>query len=125
MRTVLVVDDEFGIAEVLNAILCDEGYRVATAINGRQGLARLAEVMPDIVLLDYMMPILDGAGMLKAMAAEPAYRGIPVIVMSALEEPQIVDRCTGYVAFLRKPFKPSTVLKIIDNVLGEKTNGGK
>lgn len=120
MRSILVVDDEYGIAEVLNAILSDEGYRVATAINGRQGLTRLAEMTPDIVLLDYMMPILDGAGMLSAMAAEPIYRAIPVIMMSALDEPQIIDRCAGYVAFLRKPFKSAAVVNVVSRVLGLK-----
>jgi CheY-like chemotaxis protein len=74
MATVLVVDDEFGIVDVLETILTDEGYRVLTACNGKQGLVRLAEERPDVVLLDLMMPILGGAGMLREMAAVPAYR---------------------------------------------------
>jgi CheY-like chemotaxis protein len=73
MPTVLVVDDEFGIVDVLETILIDEGYRVLTACNGKQGLERLATERPDVVLLDFMMPILGGAEMLAAMAAEPAY----------------------------------------------------
>ena len=67
MQTVLIVDDEFGVAEVLQSILEDEGYRAVTAINGKQGLARLAEVTPDLVMLDYMMPILDGTKTLEAI----------------------------------------------------------
>ncbi len=54
MATVLVVDDEFGIVDVLETILADEGYRVLTACNGKQGLVRLS------ALLDFMMPILGG-----------------------------------------------------------------
>ena len=69
MATVLVVDDEFGIVDVLETILTDEGYRVLTACNGKQGLVRLAEQKPDVILLDFMMPILGGDGMLRAMAA--------------------------------------------------------
>jgi CheY-like chemotaxis protein len=61
---VLVVDDEFGIADVT-----DEGYRVLTACNGKQGLVRLSEEKPEVILLDFMMPILGGGDMLRAMAA--------------------------------------------------------
>ncbi len=86
MPTVLVVDDEFGIVDVLETVLTDEGYRVLTACNGKQGLARLSEKKPDVILLDFMMPILSGGEMLRAMAAEPAYQRIPVIMMSALSE---------------------------------------
>ncbi len=67
MVTVLVVEDEFAIAELLEMVLADEGYRVLMAANGRQGLQRLAEgPRPDLVISDYMMPILDGADMLQA-----------------------------------------------------------
>ena len=84
MATVLVVDDEFGIVDVLETILTDEGYRVLTACNGKQGLVRLSEEKPEVILLDFMMPILGGGDMLRAMAAEPAYQRIPVIMMSSL-----------------------------------------
>lgn len=119
MRTVLVVDDEFGIAEVLEAILDDAGYRIVTASNGKQGLARLPEAQPDLVVLDFMMPILGGAEMLRAMAAEQAYKRIPVIMMSSLGEDVIAEKCKGYAAFLRKPFKVATVLSTVARVLGD------
>ena len=66
MATVLVVDDEFGIVDVLETILTDEGYRVLTACNGKQGLVRLSEEKPEVILLDFMMPILGGGDMLRA-----------------------------------------------------------
>lgn len=103
MATILVVDDEFGVGEVLDTILTDAGHRVLTAINGKQGLARLVETTPDVVLLDFMMPLLDGPGMLRAMAADPAHRGIPVIMMSSLDEDTVAEKCDRHVAFLRKP----------------------
>jgi CheY-like chemotaxis protein len=124
MPTVLVVDDEFGIVDVLETILTDEGYRVLTACNGRQGLERLSAEKPDVVLLDFMMPILGGAGMLDAMAAEPAYRHIPVIMISSLGENVIAEKCTGYVAYLRKPFRATAVLSTIARVLSEGANAG-
>ena len=122
MATVLVVDDEFGIVDVLETVLADEGYRVLTACNGKQGLVRLAEQKPDVVLLDCMMPILGGDGMLRAMAAVPDYQRIPVIMMSSLGEDVIAERCKGYAAFLHKPFRVAAVLSTVARVLGRVAN---
>jgi CheY-like chemotaxis protein len=118
MATVLVVDDEFGIVDVLETILTDEGYRVLTACNGKQGLVRLSEEKPEVILLDFMMPILGGGDMLRAMAAEPAYQRIPVIMMSSLSEAAVAKRCRGYAAFLHKPFRATAVLSAVARVLG-------
>ena len=117
MRTVLVVDDEFGVAEVLDAILTDEGYRVITATNGRQALARIAEQRPDLMLLDYMMPVLDGVAVLRALSADPAASTLPVIVMSALPEQAFSAGTMQYAAFLRKPFRITTVLAAVTSAL--------
>jgi CheY-like chemotaxis protein len=103
MATVLVVDDEFAIVDVLETILTDEGYRVLTACEGKQGLARLAEEKPEVILLDFMMPILSGCQMPRAMALEPAYQRIPVIMMSSVSEGVVAEGCTGYAGFLHKP----------------------
>jgi CheY-like chemotaxis protein len=124
MRTVLVVDDEFGIAEVLAEILGDAGYRVLTAIHGRQALERIAETRPDVILLDFMMPVLNGPGTLAALAADPACRDIPVIMMSSLPEGNVAERASGYAAFLRKPFKAAAVLEAIARELGRPKRGG-
>ncbi len=118
MSTVLVVDDEFGIVDVLETILADEGYRVLTACNGKQGLMRLSAETPDLILLDFMMPILGGGEMLRAMLAEPAYHSIPVIIISSLGEEVIAERCQGYAAFLHKPFRAAAVLGAVARVLG-------
>ena len=105
MQLILVIDDEFGLAEVLEAILTDLGYRVVTAINGRQGLERLREEPADLILLDMMMPVLDGPGVLRALAENPSLRKIPVIVMSSLPEDSVARMTSGYTSFIRKPFK--------------------
>ena len=67
MGIVLVVDDEFGVADLIDAILTDEGHRVLTAANGRQGLEMLAKEQLDLVFLDYMMPVMDGTVMLQTV----------------------------------------------------------
>ncbi len=119
MKTLLVVDDETSLVEVLEAILADAGYRVITATNGRAALERLANAKADLVLLDYMMPILDGPGVLKAMAGDAAYRDIPVIIISSLPEAAVAEQCHGYAAFLRKPFSATKLIATIRRILGE------
>jgi CheY-like chemotaxis protein len=116
---ILVVDDEYSIAEVLEAVLADAGHEVVTAANGRQGLERLRERRPDLVLLDLMMPIMDGSAMLRAMREDPAYRDIPAVVMSSLPETAAADAAEkAYAAFLRKPFKLQAVVDLVNAVLG-------
>lgn len=117
MQTVLVVDDEFGVAEVLQSILEDEGYRVATAINGKQALARLSEFTPDLVMLDYMMPIMDGTQTLTAIRSNTTFAKVPIIMMSSLEEASVRETCTAYDSFLRKPFRAMAVLKVVAQLL--------
>src|ERR1700760_2544132 len=80
---ILVIDDEFSVAEVLQSVLGDAGHEVVTAVNGRQGLELLGKRPPDLVLLDFMMPIMDGPAMLAAMRKHPAYRNVPAVVMSS------------------------------------------
>ena len=123
MLTVLVVDDEFGVAEVIAAILEDEGYRVLTAVNGKQGLARAGEARPDIILLDMMMPIMDGPTMLRALKADPALASIPVVMMSSLDAASVEAQCQGHVGFLRKPFRAASVTHVIAETLGRGSSG--
>jgi CheY-like chemotaxis protein len=118
MQHILVIDDEFGVAEVLEAILTDLGYQVATAINGRQGLERVREQRPDLILLDMMMPVMDGAGVLRALVADPALASIPVIVMSSLPETTVLTLASGYKRFLRKPFKLRDAVTAVRATLG-------
>lgn len=120
MALILVVDDEFSVAEVLQSVLTDAGHEVVTAVNGRQGLELLGKRRPDMVLLDFMMPIMDGPAMLQAMKENPAYRNVPAVVMSSLPEGAVAEAARGlYVAFLRKPFKLAAVTNVVKTVLGE------
>jgi CheY-like chemotaxis protein len=118
MATILVVEDEFGIAEVLASALTDSGYDVLIAINGKQGLERLKESHPELVLLDFMMPVLDGPAMVRAMRTDAELRAIPIIIMSSLPEAAIVEAVNGmYNGFIRKPFRLRTVTEMVNRVL--------
>jgi len=115
---ILIIDDEFSVAEVLEAILTDAGHEVVTASNGRQGLERAREKRPNLVLLDFMMPIMSGPSMLKALREEPGLRDVPVVIMSSLPEITVSQFAKGeYVAFLRKPFKLQDVVSIVNSAL--------
>lgn len=120
MALILVVDDEFSVAEVLQSVLVDAGHEVVTAVNGRQGLDLLGKRRPDMVLLDFMMPIMDGPAMLKAMKENPVYRNVPAVVMSSLPESAVAEAARGmYTAYLRKPFKLAAVTNIVKTLLGQ------
>lgn len=119
MGIVLVVDDEVGIAELIEAVLTDEGHRVLIAVNGKQGLEVLAKEHPNLVFLDYMMPVMNGAAMLRAIADDASMQGIPVVMMSSIPESTVAERCTGYVSFLRKPFKITDVTILADRLIGK------
>ena len=117
MATILVVDDEFGIAELLEALLEDDGHRVLTAMNGRHGLERIAEAKPDLVISDLMMPVMDGAGLLRAIRDNADLSHIPFVLMCALPEMSIADRISGYDAFLRKPFKLAEISALVKRLV--------
>jgi CheY-like chemotaxis protein len=110
---VLVVDDEFGIVKLLEEVLTDEGHRVLIATNGQQALDRAAKEKPALVLTDFMMPVMDGATLVKAMATDSALKDVPVVVMSSIPESTVAERCSGYVAYVRKPFKIFDVVDLV------------
>jgi CheY-like chemotaxis protein len=118
MKTVLVVEDEFATAELLEAVLGERGYRVVTAANGLQGLQRLGEEpVPDLIITDFMMPILDGDGLIRRVRQSEAHRHIPIIIMSAVPESTVRQRVQEYAAFIRKPFRLAAMLALVASVL--------
>jgi CheY-like chemotaxis protein len=117
VATILVVDDEFGIGELLEAVLLDDGHRVITAMNGRHALERMAEARPDLVISDLMMPVMDGGALRQAMLNNPEFAGIPFVLMCAVPEAGIRDRISHYDAFLRKPFKLAEISRMVAGLL--------
>jgi class 3 adenylate cyclase/CheY-like chemotaxis protein len=107
-EVILVVDDSEDNRDMLARRLRRQGYEVLTAAGGRPALAALAEAPVDLVLLDVMMPDLDGYAVLERLKADPARRDIPVLMISALDELDSVVRCIqlGAEDYLGKPFDP-------------------
>ena len=123
MQTILVVEDEFGVADVLMATLEDEGYRVVLAANGRQGLELLQETRPALIIADYMMPIMDGAAMGRAVRATPGFEHTPIVMTSAVAEAPIRAHFSDFQAFLRKPFRTEELVELVGRLL--KTAGAR
>ena len=119
---VLVVDDIEANRDVLCRRLIREGYRVAVADGGRQALETLASKDFDLVLLDLMMPDLDGLEVLVRMKADERLRRVPVVMISALDEAEGAIRCieAGAEDYLTKPFDPVLLRARINASLGKK-----
>jgi CheY-like chemotaxis protein len=115
-RNVLVVDDEAMIRGILALVLEDEGYSVTTAANGQQALDIVRRQLPDAVLLDLMMPVVDGWDVIKACRADPSTSTIPIIAISAVGGGQIAEKLDVQ-AFLPKPFDINRVLDVLHDVL--------
>lgn len=120
--TIVVIDDELGLAEALGAILTDDGYRVGVATNGQQGLRLIEELQPDLVLLDFMMPIMSGPAVLHALEAQGRRESLPILLMSAATEADVRAVVGDDVAFLRKPFDMPSLTKAIRAALEETKN---
>ncbi|HXD07718.1 MAG TPA: response regulator [Burkholderiaceae bacterium] len=112
-QTILVVEDEYGSAEVLQLVLEIEGYRVLLASNGREALDLMAQHRPDLVLTDFMMPIMSGAQLGAALRERPATSPIAIVMMSAAEESVVRRQFRDYNAFLRKPFSVEALLPVV------------
>jgi CheY-like chemotaxis protein len=112
VKTILLVDDEPAIIETFAEVLIWEGFHVVTAANGKEGLEKLETLTPDLALIDYMMPVMDGVDMIRAMWANPAYAEIPIIMISAapMALPQDIRK---RVPILGKPFDVAVLLRII------------
>ncbi|MEA2661570.1 MAG: hypothetical protein QOH08_1142 [Chloroflexota bacterium] len=107
----LVIDDDPSIRTLYATVLEDEGYRVTTATQGQDGLDQLA-CRPDLILLDLMMPVMDGREFLIQLRRRAAHRDTPVLVMTAS---QVAATPTGAQAVMRKPFD---VRALVDRVSG-------
>jgi len=119
VRTVLIVEDEWAIADWLELLFSEHDFQVLTASNGRAALEILQGQVPDLVLTDFMMPNLDGAGLAAAMQDDARLKDIPLVVMTSLVEERVKQRIRGHRAYLRKPFREADLLKVITDIFGK------
>jgi DNA-binding response OmpR family regulator len=115
-KTIVVVDDEVGTVDVLVAALSASGFHVKGLTDSSEALNKLRATPPSIVLLDMIMPTLDGAQLLRSIKSERRLADTRVIMLSGLPESMVRRRCSGYAAFLRKPFTLDELLATIQSV---------
>jgi DNA-binding response OmpR family regulator len=122
IRKVVCIEDDPAMIDLVTLILKSKGFEVTGAMSGLEGLEVIGKVRPDLVLLDLMMPEMDGWDVYQRMKADEYMRTIPVIVVTA--KAQTIDKVLGLnIAkvqdYITKPFSPSELVKSIRKVLGE------
>jgi len=121
LKKILLVEDEKNIVLGVSICLRSAGLEVSVAEDGADALKKLETDKPDLVLLDLVMPKLNGLEALQAMKANEATRDIPVIVLSARAQEEDIQRATelGAADYMAKPFRPEELLTVIRRVLKE------
>jgi DNA-binding response OmpR family regulator len=109
---VLIVDDDEDMAEVVKAVLDSEGYHCRYAANGRQALDEVAAAMPAVVLLDMLMPVMNGWDCARALRARYGM-ALPIIVMTAAEHAEARRNDVGADGVLSKPFDLHELLRVV------------
>jgi DNA-binding response OmpR family regulator len=117
--TILIVDDEREIRELLRYNLERQGYQVLTAQDGEEGLSRIFATHPDLVLLDLLLPGLNGLEVLRELRQEPSTRDLPVLLLTArgAEMDKLLGFERGADDYITKPFSPREVIARVEAVL--------
>jgi two-component system, OmpR family, response regulator VicR len=123
IRQVVYIEDEPEMIDLVKLILATKGYNVTGAHGGREGLDLVRKIIPDVVLLDLMMPGMDGWEVFQQLRADEATRQIPVIIVTA--KAQNIDKVLGlHIAkvddYISKPFSPDDLTTSIERVLAER-----
>ena len=114
-RKVLVIDDEPGIIDIVEANLEGDGFEVISASNGKEGLEKIKNEQPELVVLDVMMPEMDGWEVLRSLEKDDSTAGLPVIMLTAkaADEDYIFGLEEGAVEYITKPFLPQELVNRI------------
>jgi DNA-binding response OmpR family regulator len=120
VKRVLVIDDDPNVVEVITVNLEAEGYTVETAVDGRAAWAHLMAALPDVVILDWMLPGRSGIDLLHDLRANPDTKDVPVVLLSAKARDEEI--WTGWQAganyYLTKPFKLEQLLYYLEQLCG-------
>jgi DNA-binding response OmpR family regulator len=119
-KRILLADDEEDIKTVVTMFLESQGYEVLTAFDGLDALEKTRTEKPDLILLDIMMPVLDGYEVCKRLKEDATMSNIPILILSAAAHVESVDRGlkAGAKDYIVKPFEPEKLLEKIEQVIG-------
>ncbi|NQU73912.1 MAG: response regulator [Candidatus Omnitrophica bacterium] len=118
-KKILVVEDEPDLVLMLEARLTSEGYEVHSAFDGLEGIKKAKKVKPDIILVDIMMPKLDGYSMSKRLKEDDITTGIPIVVISGKDTMRSLFKALGVNHYFTKPIKMDELLTAIANILAD------
>ena len=120
MTKVLVIDDEQVVRQVVNRLLTEEGYEVIEAPYGQAGYHMAVSEKPNIIMLDLMMPVMDGFEVLSKLKSNPETRPIPVIILTVKIDAESERRCMrfGAVDYIKKPWGPDELGDRVAMALG-------
>ncbi len=119
MKRILIVDDDADIRNFIKGLLSDK-YNILESENGREALQEIEQNLPDLVISDVVMPVLDGFQLLKTIRENPKYKHIPVVLLTSgnSDDNRKLGLDRGADAFVGKPFNPDMLMSVISNVLG-------
>jgi CheY-like chemotaxis protein len=118
MAKILVIDDDQSIVNMLATLLSQKGHSVSTAGDGKSGLAAARQDKPDLIILDLMMPVMDGFTACGILFQDPVMRLIPVIILTALNDKRDAFELLPNVRiYMTKPFDPKTLLHNIQTLI--------
>jgi DNA-binding response OmpR family regulator len=125
VKHIVCIEDEPEMIELIQLILNRRGFEVLGASGGKEGLKTVRELLPDLVLLDLMMPDMDGWEVYQQMKSEESTRNIPVIIVTA--KAQNIDKVLGlHIAkvddYIAKPFGPQELIDSVEKILGQKSS---
>jgi DNA-binding response OmpR family regulator len=120
-RTILIIEDEKLIIVSTQMVLEAVGYRVESAMNGEEGIRKAKEVHPDLILLDIMMPGIDGWETLTRLKRDADTQGVPVIIFTAREHARGHQKSNemGAAGYFRKPFEPDELIELVEKHVGQ------
>jgi twitching motility two-component system response regulator PilG len=122
--TILVVDDSPTIRKLVDIILKKRGFRVISASNGLEALARINDGLPSMIFLDITMPRMDGYQLCKIIKANRETRDIPVVMLTCKDGliDKVRGRMAGSTGYITKPFGPDTLLQAVEKYSNSKDN---
>ncbi len=120
-KTVLIIEDEKLIIVSTQMVLESVGFQVEAATDGEEGIKKAKEIRPDLILLDIMMPGIDGWETLKRLKRDPDTQGIPVVIFTAREHARGHQKSSemGAVGYFRKPFEPDELIELVEKHVGQ------
>jgi DNA-binding response OmpR family regulator len=118
-KRILLIDDDLKIINLEKAILTQGGFVVETALDGAEGIEKLKTTQFDVIVLDIMMPSMDGYEVARKIKQMESHKGVPIVMVTAATEPDAMTQGfhSGAVVFMNKPFTAAKLLSVVNAVM--------